>query len=45
MCVNCCEEDDFDKVVPWEINGDDLALVTAANKPKHKEANKSWTEF
>ena len=42
MGVNC-EEDDLDKVTPYELSDDDLAVVTAADEPEHAKVMKGWT--
>ena len=36
--INYFEQDDLDKVVPYEQTDYDLAVVTVADKSKHAEA-------
>ena len=45
MGVNCCKENDFDKVVPCKLSGNYLVVVTTANELKHIEVSKGWTEY
>ena len=47
MGLKCSEEENFDKVMPCDLSGDDLVVVAAENEPQHAEAAaeaaKGWT--
>ena len=45
MGVNCRENDDLDKWVPYELSYNNLVVVTVADELEHIEAMKRWNEY